>query len=485
MRNWSAKVVMTVTLKATMMLFVVSTASGQESLVEQAENALSRAVRFFRTEVAVQGSYLWTYSEDLKVRRGEGDATQTQGWVQPPGTPSVGMAYLRAYEATKQPMYLEAAVETAHALTKTQLASGGWDYLIEFDPEKSKRWYYRLDVEAGDKNPGKRRNASVYDDDNTQSALRFLMHVDNALKQKDSEVHRAVEYGLAKLLEAQYPNGAWPQVYAGEHRNVSDYPVLQARYPKQWSRSYPGGRYWHFYTFNDDVIPSIIRTLLEAHRLYGKKEYLDAACKGGDFIILAQMPEPQPAWAQQYNFQMEPVWGRKFEPPAVASAESIGVVRVLIELYLYTGDERYIKPIPPALDWFQRSRLPNGLWARFYELQTNRPLYFTKRYELVYTDNDLPTHYSFQGDYGILKVIADYQRLMREGREKILAERKRIPIVTELRKRAKGLEPRVREIIASMDEQGRWVEKGIISSRTFIRNVETLADYIAAQGGKN
>jgi uncharacterized protein YyaL (SSP411 family) len=101
---------------------------GQGPLLDEAKSALSKAVHFFRTEVAVNGSYVWTYSEDLKKRRGEGEATETQGWVQPPGTPSVGMAFLRAYEATGDKTYLDAAVEAAHALTATQLASGGWDY---------------------------------------------------------------------------------------------------------------------------------------------------------------------------------------------------------------------------------------------------------------------------------------------------------------------------------------------------------------------
>lgn len=451
---------------------------GQKDVRERAAEALQRAVAFFRTRVAVQGSYLWRYSEDLKRRWGEGEATETQGWVQPPGTPTVGMAYLRAYEATGERTYLEAARETGHALAFTQLASGGWDYRLEFDPQKSKAWYYRRDVEAGDREPGKRRNISVYDDNNTQSALLFLMRLDKALEGKDAEVRRAVEYGLAKLLEAQYPNGAWPQAYQGEARNPEDHPILQARYPEEWPRTYPGGRYWFHYTFNDGAMMDILRVLMEAHRLYGKREYLQALHRGGEFILRAQMPEPQPAWAQQYNFRMEPAWARRFEPPAIAAAESAGVVRVLMELYLYTGEERYLKPIPAALAWFQRSRLPNGQWARFYELKTNRPLYFTKDYRLVYTEDDLPTHYSFQGGYGISGLFTAYERLQREGRQRILAEQERPPTPAELRQRAKALEPQVERIIASLDEQGRWVEKGMLFSQTFARNVETLAEYL-------
>src|SRR5262249_15082814 len=190
------------------------------SLPEQATSALIRATRFFRTQVAIHGSYLWTYSEDLKTRHGEiprnasrlstaeQGATASQGWVQPPGTPAVGMAYLHAFEATGDPTYLEAAHEAARALASTQLASGGWDYRIEFDPVKSRQWYYRRDVEAGDLTRGERNNTTIFDDNNSQSALHLLMRVDNALQQQDPEVHRAVVYGLKQFLAAQYPSGA-------------------------------------------------------------------------------------------------------------------------------------------------------------------------------------------------------------------------------------------------------------------------------------
>ena len=61
---------------------------------------------------------------DLKQRRGEGVATATEIWVQPPGTPTVGTAFVRAWEATGDPLFLDAAVECAVALLHGQLASG-------------------------------------------------------------------------------------------------------------------------------------------------------------------------------------------------------------------------------------------------------------------------------------------------------------------------------------------------------------------------
>ncbi|MAF10316.1 pectic acid lyase [Candidatus Poribacteria bacterium] len=458
--------------------WALATANAAGPSVAEARDALANAVGYFREEVSVNGSYLWTYSEDLTDRRGEGNATPTQGWVQPPGTPSVGMAYLRAYEATGDVVYMDAAVEVVHALHETQLASGGWDYRIEFDPDNRKRWHYRSDVEAGDTERGDRRDTSTYDDNNTQSALSFLMQAEQAFDGELEEAICAVDYGLTKLLAAQYPNGAWPQRYAGESRGEAEYPVTRARYPDMWEREYPKPDYRGYYTFNDNTIRDVIGVCIEAHRHYGADEYLAAAKRGGDFILLAQMPNPQPVWAQQYNAQMEPSWARKFEPASVTGGESVGAIRTLLDVYLYTGDDKYLDAIPPALDWFRRSSIDENRWARFYELNTNRPLYFTKEYALVYTDDDLPTHYSFQSSYGVSSMIEYAERVMAEGRDAINQAAAREATSDEKRARATRLAPAIGEIIDGLDSQGRWVEDGRMDVRTFNRNVGRLAEYI-------
>ena len=58
--------------------------------------------------------------------------------------------------------------------------------------------------------------------------------------------------------------------------------------------------------------------LIDVHQIYGDSTYKDALTRLGDFLVLSQMPDPQPAWAQQYDFEMKPVWARKFEPPAIS-----------------------------------------------------------------------------------------------------------------------------------------------------------------------
>ena len=80
---------------------IIPTFAETSDLPTQAEAALAKAVNYLGTHVATNGGYLWWYSPDLTERAGEGKASETQIWVQPPGTPLVGFAYLRAYEKTK------------------------------------------------------------------------------------------------------------------------------------------------------------------------------------------------------------------------------------------------------------------------------------------------------------------------------------------------------------------------------------------------
>jgi hypothetical protein len=153
-------------------------------------------------------------------------------------------------------------------------------------------------------------------------------------------------------------------------------------------------------------------------------------------------------------------------------------MRCLIRIWLETGDAKYLKPIPPALAWYRRSQIAPNRWARFYELETNRPLYFTTKYELVYTDHDLPTHYVFQSSFGAPEFMKEFEQVRRQGLAKTRALRSRKLPPAERAARRKQLEPQVQEIIAALDEQGRWVTRGQIQCRTFIRNLDMLSEYI-------
>jgi hypothetical protein len=399
-------------------------------------------------------------------------------WVQPPGTPTIGEVFLDAYAATGDAMYLDAARDVASALIEGQMRSGGWYYRIEFNRDKRQEYAFR-DVPERQKQQRK----STLDDDTTTAAIRYLIRLDAALKFQDQSVHEAAEFALRSLLAVQYPNGGWYQWWeqTPEGDWTDEFPVIPARYPDTWSRKWLNdwtGRYY----LNDNVMANVIATLLLAHETYREPVYLDAAKRAGDFLILAQMPEPQPAWAQQYNVQMHPVWDRKFEPPAISGGESQGVLQTLLQLYRVTGDARYLEPVPRALDYLKRSRRPDGRLARFYELQTNRCLFFTRQYQLTYDDSDPPTHYSFIVGSRLEAIEHEFKQLQSGG-----SPAARVGAEFDAAPWTPSDVARARRVIAALDERGAWIEPGrlksdpsqgssagVIESRTFIDHVRTL-----------
>ncbi|MCU0914429.1 MAG: hypothetical protein MUC88_07710 [Planctomycetes bacterium] len=461
------------------------------ALARGAAAALRKATAYFRDNVATEGGYLWRYSADLKTREGEGVADDKTVWLQPPGTPAVGQAFLQAYWDTGDRYYLEAALATGHCLVRGQLRCGGWDNSITFDPAKRPGHAYRVDAPVAGRS---QRNTATLDDDKTQSALRFLMHLDATLGFKNETIHEAARYALEALLKVQYPNGAWPQQFS-QPPDPKACPVVPASYPDTWPREYPGTKYAGFYTFNDNAMGDVVDVMALAAAVYRDQRYLHAVERVGDFILLAQMPEPQPAWAQQYDLQMHPAWARKFEPAAVTGGESQGVIEMLLRIYRETGRRRYLDAVPKALQYLRRSVLSDGRLARFYELKTNRPLYFTKDYVMTYSDADTPTHYVFKVGNRLDSLQRAYEQALALPAAELGPKPYQRPAASG--RSARPSAARVLEVIDSLDEQGRWVEPGrlryhgpedptrrIIDCRTFISNCRTLSSYLAGVGGR-
>jgi len=436
---------------------------------EQAATAVLKAVRFFHEKVARHGGYLWEYSGDLTLREAEGLVEDGRVWVQPPGTPTIGEAFLDAYGATSEQVCLDAAMDAARVLIRGQFHTGGWDYFVTTGP--------------GDKRPVR----TTLDDDTTQAAARFLMRLDKTLQFRNREIHDAAMKALNSLLLVQYPNGGWFVFLRKlEAYKREEYPVVRASYPESWPRSPKGyaERPRICYILNDNLVPNVIRTMLDAWEIYHDPRALAAAKKGGDFLLLAQMPDPQPAWCQTYDVKMHPVWGRAFEPPTITGAESQTVLECLLMLYQRTGDRTYLDPVPRSLAYLRGSLLPDGTIARFYELETNRPLYFTRNYELTYSGNDTPTHYGFVWESRLDEIEARYERLAAADPAS-LPKMGSSPIP--------NLEQQSRLIIACLDARGAWPEagplrfhriepaSGVIRCQTFAENIRTLCRFISGK----
>lgn len=122
------------------LLLAVGTAHATKSIVtedlpldQRARIALAKAVTYLQS-ISTKGGYLGIYSLDLQQRYGEGlyeKARAEEIWVQPPGTPSVGKALLRAHRVTGDAQYLTAARAAGLALAWGQQSVGGWDHRVD------------------------------------------------------------------------------------------------------------------------------------------------------------------------------------------------------------------------------------------------------------------------------------------------------------------------------------------------------------------
>ncbi len=499
----------------TLASFLAGQAFAQQSPTPaDVQQTMVKVARFAHEKVARHGGYVYLTSSDLTLREAEGIPGPETVWVQPPGTPAVGAALLRAYQATGDESIRRAAYDAALCLTRGQLQSGGWYYQIHFDPTERAKWLYRRDTSGKlqpDPTPAAARqatggwadwkqrkvkgNQTTYDDDVTQSAIRLLIEWDAELKFQDAEIHDAAVYSLQSLLGAQYPSGGWSSSwdrFPEKSPSVELFPLKKASFPEsvsqQWPKDFTG-----CYVLNDSQTSNCIDTLLLAWRVYQDDKYLAAVKKAGDFLILAQLPEPQAAWAQQYDAQMQPCWCRAFEPPAVTGGESQKIILSLIAVYEATRDKKYLAPIPAALAYFKKSELPGKRLARFYEVKTNRPIYFErgpggKGHVWTYSNKNIADGYGYIVDSNVDSLEKKYQD--------VLAGK----VVTVPKKPGSGPSAtRVQEVIAALDERGVWLDKGsirdaagkkvdppggIIRSDTLITNLDVLSAYVRAARNK-
>ena len=153
-----------------------------------------------------------------------------------------------------------------------------------------------------------------------------------------------------------------------------------------------------------------------------------------------------------------------------------------------TGNKKYLEPIPAALAYLRNSLLPDGRLARYYELQTNRPLYMQragKVYSLTHDDSNVPDHYGWKSSPHLDALEREYSELDEAANP------------AELSKEASVSAATVRRIIDSLDEQGRWLSvrdvdnrligqakiapgEKYLSSEVFARNLEQLAAFVRA-----
>jgi pectate lyase len=259
----------------------------------------------------------------------------------------------------------------------------------------------------------------TFDNGATFGELRFLAKAYQAARRECDRT--AFLKGLDHVLRAQYPTGGWPQ-----------------RYP-------PGNGYHRRITFNDGAMVNILEFLRDVSRSpefsFVDQTRRTSARDGFDLgiqcILKCQLTvnSVPTVWCAQHDEKsLEPRWGRSFEPPALTSAESAGIVRLLMSLDNPAPETR--RAVGAAARWFETAAIKGirqitrsgdkvsvgdgnapPLWARFYEIGTNRPIFCGRdgviQYDLSRIEPERRNGYAWYGDWGA-DVAARYREWKRK-----------------------------------------------------------------------
>jgi PelA/Pel-15E family pectate lyase len=364
---------------------------------------------------------------------------KASGNTNPQHAPTGRGAYALRIEHPADWYASEDALRIAHNVVTYQVHDGGWSKnidmvshpralgdlydadnlnrfpdLADFDKPVDPNWHY----------------IATLDNDATWMQIGFLARVATALlaAHRDAEaapIRASVERGVQYLLEAQYPNGGWPQVWPLE------------------------GGYHDAITINDDAMLHAVEILHDVAG--GAEDYAflpeplarragPAAERGIGCLLKLQIVENgvKTAWAQQYDaLTLEPTSARNYEMASLSSDESFPVVEFFMQLPDPTPADA--AAVHAAAAWFTKVAIygyrfgsgdfradrnsPDGrklvaltgagpIWSRYYQIGTDKPI-FGDRDKTIHDDvNDLSRErrngYSWFNTEGVA-VLAQYK----------------------------------------------------------------------------
>ncbi|MBA0884820.1 pectate lyase [Flavobacterium undicola] len=233
----------------------------------------------------------------------------------------------------------------------------------------------------------------------------------------------AAEKAIDWLFLAQYANGGWPQYYPDK------------------------SGYRHQITYNDNAIANVMNLMWDIIKAKNNLEFVNPTYKdkavtsfnkGIDIILQTQITYKgkKTVWCAQHDeVTLQPALARAYELPSFSGSESVGIVRVLM---LVEQPSAAIKQaIKDAVDWFNGAKLfdittkkitdssqPSGedvivvsspgnvIWARFYDLTNNLPMFCGRdgipKTTLAEIDNERRVGYSWYGNWPSTLIATEY-----------------------------------------------------------------------------
>jgi len=341
--------------------------------------------------------------------------------VTPPSPAPRPIAWSRCLDQPAAWYASDEAVRIADLVRLYQRTTGGWSKNTDMARPLDTAEQQQVEAAKNDAD-------STIDNDATTTQLRFLALVYKATGA--DRIRVAFFDGFDYLLASQYPNGGWPQFYP-----------RRADYSRR-------------ITFNDDAMVHVMQVLRDAAA--GKAPYAfvdnprraraaDAVSRGVTLMLAAQIRVEGrlTAWCAQHDeVTLEPRQARTNEHPSLSGRESVGIASFLMSIP--NPDAAVVAAVDAAVAWLRDvslrgvrvedrpdASLPGGfdrvvvkdpaasaIWARFYEIGTNRPIFSGRdsviRYDMAGIEHERRVNYSWYGSWAAPLLDRDYPAWKRQ-----------------------------------------------------------------------
>jgi PelA/Pel-15E family pectate lyase len=297
------------------------------------------------------------------------------------------------------------AMEIATNVLSWQAPEGGWpknvDTTVPFAGERS-------------------QSHSTFDNHATTDELRYLARMAASERSYIAPFLRGLDY----ILTAQYTNGGWPQFSPP-----------------------PKDKYHRHITFNDGTMVRLLEFMREVRtdkRYSFAPDEMRQSCqrafdRGIDCTLKCQIRVngKLTVWCAQHDeIDFGPRPARAFELVSLSGSESVGIVRLLMSLEKPSPE--VVRSIDAAVVWFESAKIPGikvveleakdtpkgkdrtvvkdtnakPMWARFYEIDTNRPFFCgrdgVRKYALADIEYERRNGYAWLGYWPEPLLTNDY-----------------------------------------------------------------------------
>ena len=344
--------------------------------------------------------YLARSQEQMRADRAALAAELPAGATPPPPPQAVGGNQHKMPMDRPVEWYATAEARTlADAVVSFQTPAGGWSKNQDRRIARLPGQRFSNDAETMEQNPANFDAPAdrfwtfvgTLDNDATWSEMRFLAKVAAHAPGREGDAWRAsVIRGVHYLLNAQYPNGGWPQIWPLE------------------------GGFHDSITFNDNAVAQaamVLRDVAHGDEGFGfvpaelEVRAAEATRKAIDVILAAQVRQGDRllGWPQQVEpMRLVPTSARNYEPRSIASGETTDILIFLM------GEPDPSPAVQAAVRqgvaWLEATRVydksfemtdqgrklidkpgAGPLWSRNYDLVTGRPI-FGDRDQTIHDD---------------------------------------------------------------------------------------------------